>query len=79
VRFGAPALPAYGLFRNPFLWLAVLVVVFLQLSAAYFSPLAAILDTTRPSLTDWVVICSSGLLAIGVVEMVKLKRRSHVE
>ena len=66
-----------GLFRNPFLWLAVFVVAFLQLLAAYFSPLAAILDTTRPSLTDWVVICSSGLLAIGVVEMFKLKRRSR--
>jgi Ca2+-transporting ATPase len=60
-----------GIFRNPFLWLAVLVVVALQLLAAYFSPLAEILGTVKPSAIDWVVICSSGLLAIAVVEVAK--------
>src|ERR1051326_8079706 len=36
-----------GLFRNPFLWLAVVIVVTLQLCAAYLSPLAAVLGTVR--------------------------------
>ena len=43
-----------GLFRNPFIWIAVLVVVLLQLSAVYLSPLAAALGTVKPSLTDWI-------------------------
>lgn len=65
-----------GLFRNPFLWLAAFTVVLLQLSAVYFPPLATILDTTKPSLTDWVVIVGCGLLTIGIVEPVKLAYRS---
>jgi len=60
-----------GVLRSPFLWIAVLVVVSLQLLAAYFSPLSVILGTVKPSLMDWVVICSSGLLAIVVVEVAK--------
>ena len=60
-----------GIFRNPFLWIALFVVVVLQLLAAYFSPLSAVLGTVRPSTIDWVVIVSSGLLAIAVVEMAK--------
>ncbi len=47
------------------------VVVLLQLLAAYFSPLSSILGTVQPSAIDWVVIVSSGLLAIAVVEMAK--------
>jgi len=64
-----------GLFRNPFLWFAAFMVVLLQLSAVYFPPLATILDTTKPSLTDWVVIGGCGLLTIGIVELVKLAHR----
>ena len=64
-----------GLFRNRFLWLAVFIVVFLQLLAAYFSPLVVVLDTTRPSLTDWLVIGGCGLLVIAIVEMAKLMHR----
>jgi hypothetical protein len=47
------------------------MVVALQLLAAYFSPLAGILGTVKPSATDWMVICSSGLLTIAVVEVAK--------
>ena len=65
-----------GLFRNPFLWFAVLTVVLLQLSAIYFPPLATILGTTKPSLTDWLVIVGCGLLTIVIVELVKLAYRS---
>ena len=65
-----------GLFRNPFLWFAVLTVVLLQLSAIYFAPLATILGTTKPSLTDWLVIVGCGLLTIVIVELVKLAYRS---
>src|ERR1041384_7842264 len=38
-----------GVFRNPFLWIAVLIVVTLQLFAVYFSPLSAVLGTVKPS------------------------------
>jgi Ca2+-transporting ATPase len=65
-----------GLFRNPFLWLAAFTVVLLQLSAIYFPPLAAILDTVKPTLTDWVVIGGCGLLTIGIVELAKLAHRA---
>lgn len=60
------------LFRNPFLWVAVGVVVALQLLAVCFLPLAGILGTVAPSWTDWVIVCSAGLLAIAIVEIVKL-------
>jgi magnesium-transporting ATPase (P-type) len=60
-----------GLFSNPFLWIATLIVVALQFLAAYFSPLAAVLGTVKPSPTDWIVIASCGLLTIGIVEVTK--------
>ncbi len=60
------------LFTNPFLWIAAIVVVLLQLLAAYFSPLAAVLGTVQPGVIDWVIISGGGLLVIGVVEAAKL-------
>jgi Ca2+-transporting ATPase len=64
-----------GLFRNPFLWVAAFVVVCLQLMAVYLSPLAVVLDTTKPSLTDWTVIASCGVLTVGIVEIAKFVHR----
>ena len=64
-----------GLFTNRFLWLAAFVVVGLQLMAVYIAPLAAILDTTKPSLTDWLVIGTCGVLTIVIVEFTKLVYR----
>ena len=64
-----------GLFRNPFLWLAVVIVIALQLCAVYFSPLATVLGTVPPSGVDWLVISVCGLLPIGIVELTKLRRR----
>jgi P-type Ca2+ transporter type 2C len=66
-----------GVFRNPFLWLAAVIVVLLQLSAAYFSPLAAVLDTKRLWLVDWIVICGCGMLTIAIVEVTKAITRSR--
>ena len=71
-----------GLFRNPFLWIAALVVILLQLLAVYLSPLAVVLGTVKPSMIDWLVICTSGLLTVAVVEITKLaakrqKRRTE--
>jgi len=66
-----------GLFRNPFLWIAALVVILLQLLAVYLSPLAAVLGTVKPSMIDWLVICTSGLLTIAVVEITKLAAKRH--
>ena len=42
---------ADGIFTNPWLWIAALIVVLLQLFAIYLSPLAAVLGTARPSAT----------------------------
>ena len=60
-----------GIFRNPFLWIAVVIVVTLQLLAAYLPPLAAVLGTVKPSPTDWIVVGSCGLLPIIIVEITK--------
>ena len=64
-----------GIFRNPFLWIAALIVVLLQLFAVYLPPLATVLGTVKPSATDCVVIVSCGLLPIGIVEVTKFAFR----
>ena len=61
-----------GLFRNPFIWLATLIVVLLQLLAVYFTPLSQVLGTVKPSAMDWAVVCGCGLLVVGIVEVAKL-------
>jgi Ca2+-transporting ATPase len=61
-----------GLFRNPFIWIAAIIVILLQLLAAYLSPLAALLGTVKPLAMDWAVIGTCTLLTIGVVEVAKL-------
>jgi Ca2+-transporting ATPase len=61
-----------GIFSNPYILIAVVIVVGLQLLAAYFAPLASVLGTVAPSATDWIVIISCGLLTIGIVEVAKL-------
>jgi len=70
-----------GIFRNPFLWIAVLIVVALQLIAFYVAPLAAVLGTVKPSATDWIVIAGCALLPIGIVELTKFtfRRRQFAE
>ena len=62
----------HGLFRNPFIWIATVMVILLQLLAAYFSPLASLLGTVEPLTIDWAVILACTMLTIGIVEIAKL-------
>jgi Ca2+-transporting ATPase len=60
-----------GLFRNPFIWVATIIVISLQLLAIYFSPLARVLGTARPSSTDWMIVCLCVLAPVVIVELTK--------
>jgi Ca2+-transporting ATPase len=60
-----------GLFRNPFIWVAAIMVISLQLLAVYVSPLARVLDTVRPTGTDWLVVILCSLAPILIVEATK--------
>lgn len=64
-----------GLFKSPFIWVATIMVLLLQLLAAYFSPLAGLLGTVKPLAVDWLVICACTLSTIGIVEIAKLAFR----
>ena len=64
-----------GLLRNPFILIAAVMVISLQLLAVYFSPLARILGTVRPSETDWLVILLCSLAPILIVEATKTVTR----
>jgi len=60
-----------GLFRNPFIWAATLIVVLLQLLAIYFSPLALVLGTERLAETDWLIV---SLCVVGPVIIVEISK-----
>ena len=60
-----------GIFRNPFIWAATIIVVLLQFLAIYFSPLAIVLGTTRLIETDWMVIGFCVVAPVIVVEISK--------
>jgi Ca2+-transporting ATPase len=60
-----------GLFRNPFIWIAAVIVVSLQLLAVYVSPLARVLGTVRPSATDWLLIILCSIAPVLIVELTK--------
>jgi Ca2+-transporting ATPase len=65
-----------GLFVNPFVWVAAALVILLQIAAAYFQPLARVLDVTRPSPIDWLVLGACFVAPILIVELTKwLARR----
>lgn len=61
-----------GLFDNPFIWVATAIVILLQLAAIYVQPLSLVLGTTRPTPTDWLIITSSVLVPIAIVEVTKI-------
>jgi Ca2+-transporting ATPase len=67
-----------GFFTNPFIWMAVVVVVSLQLFAVYFAPLATVLGTVQPTISDWLVIVACGLVVVVIVEIVKLVTQRRV-
>jgi Ca2+-transporting ATPase len=60
-----------GLFRNPFIWVAAIVVICLQLLAVYVSPLARVLGTVRPSGTDWLIVILCSVAPVLIVEATK--------
>lgn len=65
-----------GLFRNPFVWGAIVIVVILQGLALYQPFLARVLDTHKLTSTDWSVITATVALPVLVVEITKgLSRR----
>jgi Ca2+-transporting ATPase len=64
-----------GLTRNPFIWVAVAIVVGLQFLAVYLAPLRIVLDTVEPMSIDWIVIGTGVLLPVAIVEVTKLVRR----
>jgi Ca2+-transporting ATPase len=61
-----------GIFRNPFIWGAIAIVVILQWLALYQPFLAQVLDTHKLHTTDWCVIAATIVLPVLVVESTKL-------
>jgi Ca2+-transporting ATPase len=64
-----------GIFRNPYLWIAAIMVVLLQVLATHFPPLVTVLGTVKPAAVDWVVFAGCSLLAVGIVEVTKYAYR----
>jgi P-type Ca2+ transporter type 2C len=70
-----------GLFRNPFVWGAVVIVVVLQGLALYQPFLARVLETHKLNAQDWWVIGGTIVLPILIVELTKWfarRRRSEM-
>lgn len=64
-----------GLFVNHYIWLAILLVVVLQLLAVFVEPLPTLLQTDLINGGDLVAIIGSILLPILIVEVVKILAR----
>jgi Ca2+-transporting ATPase len=62
-----------GIFRNPFIWVATLIVVLLQLLAIYLSPLAVVLGTDHLVEIDWMVV---GICIVAPVILVEIWKAS---
>ena len=60
-----------GLFRNPFIWLAAAIVIALQLMAVYLTPLSRVLNTTRLTSVDWLMVTGAVFAPIMLVEVAK--------
>lgn len=60
-----------GLFRNPFIYAAIAVVIILQLMAVYLPPLARVLGTCPPVREDWIIAILSAVLPVAIVEATK--------
>jgi Ca2+-transporting ATPase len=61
----------HGLFRNPFIWIAAVIVISLQLFAIYIPPLARILGMVRPTEMDCLVVLLCSVAPILIVETTK--------
>ena len=64
-----------GIFSNPFIWGATIIVVLLQFLAIYFSPLAVVLGTTRLAEIDWLVVGFCIVAPVVVVEISKAEAK----
>ncbi|MFZ0062683.1 MAG: HAD-IC family P-type ATPase [Pyrinomonadaceae bacterium] len=61
----------HGLLQSPFILLAAVIVICLQLLAVWLSPLARVLGTVPPTQTDWLVIILCSIAPILIVEATK--------
>jgi Ca2+-transporting ATPase len=61
----------HGILKSPFILVAAVVVIVLQLLAVWLSPLARVLGTVPPSQTDWIVIGLCSVAPILIVETTK--------
>ncbi len=68
-----------GFFSNPFIFGSSAIVIGLQLLAVYFEPLTKILNTVPPNNIDWLVILSSIILPVIIVEIAKAFSRVRSE
>lgn len=66
-----------GLGRNPFIWIATAMVIFLQFVALYVPPVAKVLATVEPEPIDWLVISVGVVAPILIVEVTKMVARSN--
>ncbi len=64
-----------GFFRNPYIFIASLIVIALQLLALYFPPLARVLDTVPPANADFIVILLAVIIPVVIVEITKIFAR----
>jgi hypothetical protein len=60
------------LFTNIWLWAAVVICLILQAVAVYMPLLQRVLHTVPPTVADWGVIFACSLMAVLVVELVKV-------
>lgn len=60
-----------GLFRNPFIWGAIVIVIALQFLALYQPFLARVLDTHKLNATDWGIVAATIVWPVLVVEITK--------
>ena len=64
-----------GLFRNRFIWSAIVIVIGLQLLAVYLTPLARVLQIEHLTVTDGIVVAFSIIVPVLIVEVTKLVAR----
>jgi Ca2+-transporting ATPase len=63
-----------GLFRNPWLWLAIAVSVLLQILVVYVPLLQQAFRTVPLALNDWVLCCAVASSVLWLMELRKLAR-----
>ncbi|MFT5356798.1 MAG: Ca2+-transporting ATPase, partial [Polyangiales bacterium] len=68
-----------GLFKNGWLWGAVVLCVLLQVAAVYVPFLRAVLHTVPLGANDWGVVAGCALLPLNVVELVKWIQRRRAQ